>query len=150
MDERTGLRDTTTGDADIDARAIVKLGIWLAAVAVVVFGATWVFSKHLKGELVGEDPRPDPIVAGRALEAAPGPRLQSDPNADMAPLRAQESAALGTYAWLSADKTVARIPVERAMEILLANGLPKAAGGGPITPEERASEGAGAPAPARS
>jgi hypothetical protein len=148
-DETTDVHDTTTGDGDVDVRAIVKFAIGLLVVGILVFAAMWLLSRHLKGELVAEDPKPVPIVAANPLEAAPGPRLQSDPNADMAKLRAEENAALGSYAWLSADKATARIPVERAMEILLVNGLPKATGGGPISPEERAAEGAGAPATAR-
>jgi len=145
--EQTKLQDTTTGDRDIDLRAILWFGGALVAAAIVVHVAMWLLSSFFRGEMAAGDPKQAPIMAETRREAAPAPRLQSDPNLDMAELRAEENAALETYAWLGTDKTTARIPVERAMEILLdpAHGLPKAVGGTPITPEERAMEGAGGP-----
>jgi hypothetical protein len=143
--EETDLRDTTVGDRDIDLGVIVRFGVGLLVATVVVSTVVWYFSKLLKSELVAKDPKPEPIVAGSLPEAAPGPRLQSDPNKDMADLRAEENAALTTYAWIAQDKSVARIPVDRAMAILLQTGLPKATGGTPATPETRAAEGAGGP-----
>jgi hypothetical protein len=143
--EETDLRDTTVGDRDVDLGVIVKFGAGLLAATVLVSVAVWYFSKLLKSDLVAQDPAPSAIVAANPPEAAPGPRLQSDPNEDMAKLRGEEAAALTTYAWLAADKTVARIPIDRAMEILLASGLPKGMGGTPATPETRAAEGAGGP-----
>jgi hypothetical protein len=54
----------------------------------------------------------------------PEPRLQTHPVEDLAALRAREDAALHGYAWVDRDAGVTRIPVERAIEILVERGLP--------------------------
>jgi hypothetical protein len=48
----------------------------------------------------------------------PEPRLQSHPVADLAAERAREQAMLDGYAWVDRDAGIARIPVDRAMDIL--------------------------------
>jgi hypothetical protein len=145
MDDRSDLRDTTVGDRDVDSRVIIRFVLALVVGTVAVSGLVWLLSRYFRDQLLKKDPGLSPVVAENPQQAAPGPRLQSDPNADMAALRAEESAALSGWAWLTPDKTLARIPVERAMELALEKGLPKGMGGGPATPEERAAEGAGGP-----
>jgi hypothetical protein len=48
----------------------------------------------------------------------PPPRLQADPATDLAAERAREQAQLDGYAWVDRDAGIARIPVDRAMDIL--------------------------------
>lgn len=141
----TDLRDTTVGDRDVDAGLITKFVVALVVAGLAVHGITWLLSVYFKGQLAKHDAPLPPVVAENPQQAAPGPRLQSDPNEDMAALRAEENATLAGYAWLTPDKTAARIPVDRAMELVLEKGLPKGLGGGPATPEVRAAEGVGGP-----
>jgi len=66
-------------------------------------------------------------------------------------LREEADKALTTYGWIDKNKGVARIPVERAMELTVADlAKQKPAPAGPIaTPEAQATAGAAAsPAPA--
>jgi hypothetical protein len=66
-------------------------------------------------------------------------------------LREEADKALATYGWLDKNKGVARIPIERAMELTVADlAKQKPAPAGPIaTPEAQATAGATAsPAPA--
>jgi uncharacterized protein (DUF58 family) len=66
-------------------------------------------------------------------------------------LREQADKALTTYGWVDKNKGVARIPIERAMELTIADlAKQKPASAGPIaTPETQPTAGAGAsPAPA--
>ena len=66
-------------------------------------------------------------------------------------LREEADKSLTTYAWVDKNKGVARIPIERAMELTVADlAKQKPAPAGPIaTPETQATAGAGAsPAPA--
>jgi hypothetical protein len=58
---------------------------------------------------------------------APGPLLQEVPVADFATFRAGEEAELSGYGWVDRDRAVTRIPVERAMQLLLERGLPRTA-----------------------
>src|SRR5437867_10248191 len=66
-------------------------------------------------------------------------------------LREEADKALTSYAWVDKNKGVARIPIERAMELTVADlAKHKPAPAGPIaTPQTQATAGAGAsPAPA--
>ena len=66
-------------------------------------------------------------------------------------LREEAGKALTTYGWIDKNKGVARVPIERAMELTVADlAKQKPAPAGPIaTPETQATAGAGAsPAPA--
>src|SRR6266852_1144884 len=66
-------------------------------------------------------------------------------------LREEADKALTTYGWIDKNKGVARIPIERAMELTVADrARQKPAPAGPIaTPETQATAGAGAsPVPA--
>src|ERR1700746_3279565 len=63
-------------------------------------------------------------------------------------LREEADKALTTYGWVDKNKGVARIPVERAMELTVAElAKQKPAPAGPIaTPEPQATAGAASPA----
>jgi hypothetical protein len=54
----------------------------------------------------------------------PEPRLQIDPQQDLAALRQQEQQRLSGYGWVDRERGLARIPVERAMEDIARRGLP--------------------------
>ncbi|HXT00239.1 MAG TPA: hypothetical protein VN915_06165 [Elusimicrobiota bacterium] len=59
----------------------------------------------------------------------PEPRLQSDPATDLRRWREEEDAALRSYSWADRARGVVRLPVERAMELVLQRGLPTRPGG---------------------
>ncbi|OYT71265.1 MAG: hypothetical protein CFK52_08545 [Chloracidobacterium sp. CP2_5A] len=52
------------------------------------------------------------------------PPLQESPEADMRAWRAKEDARLRSYGWVSKEKGIAHIPIERAMQLTLERGLP--------------------------
>lgn len=54
----------------------------------------------------------------------PEPTLQSSPAADMARFRRQEVDRLNSYGWTDKQKRIAHIPIERAMQQILSQGLP--------------------------
>jgi len=54
----------------------------------------------------------------------PQPREQISPRLDLEALRAREEAELNSYGWVDRKAGVVRIPIERAMELLLQKGLP--------------------------
>ena len=57
--------------------------------------------------------------------AMPSPPLQSAPTIDLAVLRAQKRAMLNEYRWIDRDKGIVRIPIERAMSLLIARSAAK-------------------------
>ncbi len=59
-----------------------------------------------------------------AVDQFPEPTLQTTPRTNIKTLRAHEDAVLGSYGWIDADAGIARIPIDRAMTILVERGLP--------------------------
>ncbi|HVC19490.1 MAG TPA: hypothetical protein VNE16_05385 [Vicinamibacterales bacterium] len=53
-----------------------------------------------------------------------GPGVQANPPADLAALLARENAILDTYGWVDQSNGVVRIPIARAMQLLVQRGLP--------------------------
>lgn len=61
---------------------------------------------------------------GRSLRISPpGPRLQTDPEAELARFRAEETKRLSTYYWIDKQKGVVHIPIEQAMKNLVRDGV---------------------------
>lgn len=58
---------------------------------------------------------PTPVPAS----LPPAPRLQPDPAADLAAERAQQQSRLQGYAWVDREAGIARIPIGRAMALLV-------------------------------
>jgi hypothetical protein len=52
------------------------------------------------------------------------PRLQISPSDDLRTLREREDTDLNTYGWVDRSRGVVRIPINRAMDLLLERGLP--------------------------
>jgi hypothetical protein len=53
------------------------------------------------------------------------PKLVASEPLALAEFRAQEEALLTSYGWVEKDRGLARIPIEHAMRIVAAQGLPK-------------------------
>ena len=65
-----------------------------------------------------------PLAAQQGNRLPPEPRLQTNPRADLADLRAQEENVLETYGWIDKNASVVRIPIEEAMKLTVQRGLP--------------------------
>jgi hypothetical protein len=50
--------------------------------------------------------------------------LQEKPTLDITELRKSEKAMLGSYGWVDKEKGVVRIPIEEAISLVAARGLP--------------------------
>jgi hypothetical protein len=59
----------------------------------------------------------------------PKPRLEVKGSADLAKLRAAEEADLNSYGWANRNSAIVRIPIDRAMQLLLERGLPDVGAG---------------------
>jgi hypothetical protein len=111
-------------DHELNFRGIFLFVAALTAVTLGVFALMWGLSFFMKRSLVKEDPAPPKLAAARETRVPPGPNLQTNPAADMAAFRAEEDAALAAWAWADKEKTEARVPAGRALEIVAARGLP--------------------------
>jgi hypothetical protein len=94
------------------------------------------------------------------VDQFPNPRLQERPPVDLVQVQREERTHASSYGWVDKKAGIARIPVDRAMDILAQKGLPKVAAK-PRTPgappntsippagkREEAGSGENPPAPA--
>jgi hypothetical protein len=98
-------------------------GIGLAVLAVVIHLALWFQFESLRRGRARELPAPPPMAAA-APQAPPPPRLQTAPARDLKALRALEDELLHHYGWVDRQAGVVRIPIERAIELVLSEGKP--------------------------
>jgi len=65
------------------------------------------------------------VAPGNELLARfPKPNLQINPQADLLALRARETSELESYGWMDRKAGRVRIPIDRAMDLLVLRGLP--------------------------
>jgi hypothetical protein len=74
---------------------------------------------------------PSPLQPGRVLP--PGPRLQVNAPEDLHDYLQQQQHTLDSYGWVDQGAGVVRIPIDRAMDLVLERGLPTRAASGPAT-----------------
>jgi hypothetical protein len=66
-----------------------------------------------------------------ARQLPPGPRLEETPATDLQEMRAAEDQVLTKYAWLDQDNGIVRLPIDRAMDLIVQRGLPVRKEAGP-------------------
>jgi len=109
-------------DRELDLAAIVKTGVGLAVVVVAAAALMYWLASGLRASGERHDPPRPVLVEAQVQQPPPEPRLQEDPEEELAALRAEEDALLDGYAWVDEAAGIARIPVARAIEILAADG----------------------------
>src|SRR5262245_1179145 len=116
--------ETSHETRDVDIRRVAILAGVLVLVIAAAMGLTAFMFDRLAAREAGRQAPPSTLVEQPGRRLPPEPRLQEDPMADLARMRAEEQAALDGYGWVDREHGVARIPVQRAMEILVQRGLP--------------------------
>ena len=116
---------------DIDVAVGYKFAAWLFGSMVIsfaiVFGAFWFFEGQERSANEAAQKYP---LATAVHKEPPMPNLQKQPFKDIYTLRQGESEKLSSYGWVDKDGGVTRIPIDRAMEIMLQRGFPARAEGG--------------------
>ena len=116
---------------DIDVSVGYKFGLWLAvsmliSVAIVT-GVFKLFESRLHSENVLAQKYP--LAVGQHKQP-PTPNLQNQPFKDIYMLRQGENEKLTSYGWVDKDGGIARLPIDRAMDVMLEKGFPARAEGG--------------------
>jgi hypothetical protein len=104
-------------DDDINVRGVVVFVVGVFALLGVAAALSAVIALDLEHELRGRDPAPSPLAEANAPVTPPPPRLQVNPAEDLAAMRAAERAILESYGWVDREAGVARIPIERALDL---------------------------------
>lgn len=130
--------------SDVNAKPIFYFAI--ALVILIIF--TMISMKGLFNFLDQEADRSDTQLSGVASERPtlpPLPRLESDPVAVRRQFFQNEKKIIESYGWVDQKQGIVRVPVKRAMELLVERGLPvmdeaKVHTGNERSPEPETSE----------
>ena len=109
-------------DREIQFRQLVWLGGGLVAVALLSgFVVFFLLRGFLQAEREAAGPPP-------VMEAPPavivGPQLLARPEGELGRVRQLEAEQIDSYGWVDAGQGLVRIPIDRAVELVAAKGLP--------------------------
>jgi len=118
--------------SDISVKQVLMvLGIFVGVGVAIHFIAGWQIRHYLKtheeADLVRRQYEVLPQVTA-SRQRWPEPHLQISPSTDLREFRAWEDAELNSYGWIDKTSGVVRIPIERAMDLVLQKGLPTRTG----------------------
>jgi hypothetical protein len=116
---QTGHEDTTIGVRGL----FIAAGVLVGVVVVCQFVLWWWMR-----DFEHKEERLDALHPGRLaidVDQFPSPRLQESPPVDLVQMNREERARIASYSWVDKKAGIARIPVDRAMDILAQKGLPK-------------------------
>ncbi|MGH9555726.1 MAG: hypothetical protein ACRD2Y_07875 [Terriglobales bacterium] len=132
------MQATEHNQARVEARDVEVRGIFWFVAALLISGVVvtivlWGMFGFFEGELTGQDPEDTPIVAEQRKREPPSadpaarfpqPRLQFKAAEENARHQFAEERILSSYGWVDAKAGVARISIDRAMELVAQRGLP--------------------------
>jgi hypothetical protein len=109
-------------ESDVQVGLILMSGIGLVVMTtVVLLVAYWLFNDFAARWAKLQVP-PSPLAETR--QPPPEPRLQVVPAQDLQQMRAAEEGVLSSYGWVDEAAGFVRMPIDRAIELLLERGLP--------------------------
>jgi hypothetical protein len=109
---------------DIDPAVGYQFALWLAVSMLVSFAIVYGAFVFFEREQVAADSAAQKFPLAVDDLPRPTPALQTQPFGDIHMLRQGESEKLDSYGWVDKEGGVARIPIDRAMDVLLQRGLP--------------------------
>lgn len=108
---------------DASVSHVVWFGIALAVLLVVAMVATRLFYDFLSHS-ISAGPPVAPFETAKQIPPPGTPLIEPDPVQDYRKYIEQENRVLDSYGWVGQKAGVARIPIDRAMQLLLKRGLP--------------------------
>ena len=119
--QHSGLNHEPT-DVDLSGanRFIVVMTVFLA----VAFGFIYVVFTKWEGDARATQPAPSPVAARDGDRLPPLPRLQTTPYVDLKAFKASEEQVLTTYAWVDKEQGLVRLPIRRAIDLVVERGIP--------------------------
>ena len=119
--------DVTHERRDADVVNLMMIAFLLFLLIGLSLLVCWVILLFLHHNHVTNKP-PRAQMVGQVAQF-PEPQLLKEPVTEMRNLNLEESTRLRTYGWVDRKAGVARIPLERAMQLLLERGLPEVGAG---------------------
>jgi hypothetical protein len=106
----------------IGSRAVFIFGAALAAITIIVLLLMGGLFRLFDRQEAKTDP--GPALLANTRQPTPEPHLQIAPIKDLQAIQASEENRLHSYGWVDRDNGVVRIPIRRAIELLLERDLP--------------------------
>ena len=102
---------------------IIRFAVVLTVVSLVTMVAVFGLFRFFEARTRATEAGPTPVEAEHPRTAEqklpPAPRLEIDSTASLLRLRAEETETLTTYGWVDKPAGVVRIPIERAMALMV-------------------------------
>jgi hypothetical protein len=141
VDRQAAARGYETRDANTRGVVGFLAGLFVA-LNLLLFGTWWLFRVY---SVVDRPPAPASSFASER-QIPPAPDLEINGREDFLNIFTKQQQELETYAWQDRKAGVVRVPIERAMELLLEKGLPVVPSGtegqstvGSLAPKSRRS-----------
>jgi hypothetical protein len=113
---------------DVDVPTLFTIAFLLLVSCIAIFIVVTLMMRYFKVHEPAVTAGQANLPVGRTKEF-PEPRLEVKPGASLAELRAAEDADLNSYGWIDRNTGTVRIPIDRAMQLLLDRGLPDVGAG---------------------
>lgn len=125
--------DTAHEESDINIRAVLTATTVIAVVCLVTAGLMLGLFRFLEGQAEARDPNLSPLampavkmppntMGSPTFGDAPDPKLLTDEPRYLSGVRAAWQSDLHSYSWIDQQAGVARIPIDRAKELLVERG----------------------------
>jgi hypothetical protein len=108
---------------DVNLRVILITLFIMGVTAIVIHTCLWFLMRAYAANPA--EALEKAAADARGPQTPPEPRLQVSPPSDLGEVRRAETAALSTYGWTDRGAGFARIPIDRAMDLLVQRGLPR-------------------------
>jgi len=113
---------------DINLKGVA---LFVAALAVTLIVVHVIIMETFRFYLAHETrPAPSSFVTAPPAGSA-GPGLLVNAPQRLSDIRAQEDQILNNYGWMDPSRGIVRIPIERAMDLMIQRGLPATVGSAP-------------------
>jgi hypothetical protein len=109
---------------DASAKWIFGLVLFLFISGLAIHGILAGYLSSLKAGPTATDQWRGAAKVQPQLQTQNVPRLQVSPPLDLQNFQSQEELKLNTYGWINHTAGIVRLPIQRAMELILQEGLP--------------------------
>jgi hypothetical protein len=116
------VRGHETSDANVKSVFVNGIGLSIGLMVVGLL-VSWGAYEVFKSSSVSPGASANTFVVPDPNAQPPLPRLQADPHAALVPFLKTQDSILTSYGWVNKDSGLVRIPIERAMELMVKKGL---------------------------
>jgi hypothetical protein len=110
--------------SDISTKVVVMFATALVVAGIVIHLLVWLLYVYFGHVASVTYSRQYPLSSVGPAPLPAAPMLQVRPRDELKQLRADEEAILTSYGWVDSSAGIVRIPIDRAMQLVLQRGLP--------------------------